>query len=543
MGCPCLKKKQTKKFNKIKEQKKDISKIESLNVINNQEEKKIEKSLENKKTNNLNIDDNYSETILINKNKNQIKKVDFKKNENNISKEINIKDLNYKDYDSRNTAEITYRNKNSGGIILKENKDNDISSIIEMTEENVVLHSNNEKERILKRKKNDNDTINKNKKPKEVISLGINIGASKTVYSIFSKINNKYVFNVLLMNNSSRIIPSIICYTKDHRLFGDNCISSLKQNLNTSYNNLSRLIGYNKNDNIFKEEIKFMFSKENNLEKIGSECIIADYLSLINKYYFEKENIEYDYTIISVPDFYTPNQKQELKLICESIGMKDIKIINESTSITMYYGYNKYRDLFANGNDILDNIEKYILFVDVGYSKTSFILSYFKYNEFRVEYVKCIPNFGARIFDERICDYCINKFKQEKNLNDLEVTDKMKHRLYEVISKQRQNLSINDEVKISVDSFYEDYDLDINIKIEEFEKEIILKEISFENLFLQELKNIKSFIDENNIKLNSVEIAGEFMRTPILQKKIEEIYEDLEKNINTKKKNFNNNFN
>ena len=33
------------------------------------------------------------------------------------------------------------------------------------------------------------------------------------------------------------------------------------------------------------------------------------------------------------------------------------------------------------------------------------------------------------------------------------------------------------------------------------------------------------------------------MRTPILQKKIEEIYEDLEKNINTKKKNFNNNFN
>ncbi len=83
------------------------------------------------------------------------------------------------------------------------------------------------------------------------------------------------------MNNTSRIIPSIICYTKDHRLFGDNSISSLKQNLNTSYNNLSRLIGYNKNDNIFKEEIKFMFSKENNLEEIGSECII-------NRKYYNK---------------------------------------------------------------------------------------------------------------------------------------------------------------------------------------------------------------------------------------------------------------
>ena len=87
-------------------------------------------------------------------------------------------------------------------------------------------------------------------------SLGINIGASKTVYSIFSKINDKYVSNVLLMNNTSRIIPSIICYTKDHRLFGDNSISSLKQNLNNSYNNLSRLIGYNKNDNILVTSYK-----------------------------------------------------------------------------------------------------------------------------------------------------------------------------------------------------------------------------------------------------------------------------------------------
>ncbi len=186
------------------------------------------------------------------------------------------------------------------------------------------------------------------------------------------------------MNNTSRIIPSIICYTKDHRLFGDNSISSLKQNLNNSYNNLSRLIGYNKNDDKYKEEIKFMFSKENNLEKIGSECIIADYLSLINKYYFEKEKIEYDYTIISVPDFYTLNQKQELKLICESIGMKDIKIINESTAITMYYGYNKYRDLFVQEiNNIDTTIQKNILFIDIGYSKTSFILSNFKYNEFK----------------------------------------------------------------------------------------------------------------------------------------------------------------
>ena len=92
---------------------------------------------------------------------------------------------------------------------------------------------------------------------------------------------------------------------------------------------------------------------------INSDFIIADFLSLINEYYFEKEKIKYDITCLSVPDFYTLNQKQELKLICESIGMKDIKIINESTAITMYYGYNKYRDLFVQGiNNIDTTIQK-----------------------------------------------------------------------------------------------------------------------------------------------------------------------------------------
>ena len=112
------------------------------------------------------------------------------------------------------------------------------------------------------------------------------------------------------MNNSSRVIPSIICYSKT--LFGDNIKTSLKQNLNASYNNLSRLIGYNKNNKLFENEMKFGFKKVEDInyemkfgfkkvedinlfkfynyqkEEIKSESIISDFLILINKYYFEK---------------------------------------------------------------------------------------------------------------------------------------------------------------------------------------------------------------------------------------------------------------
>ena len=90
------------------------------------------------------------------------------------------------------------------------------------------------------------------------INLEINIGALKTAYSLFSKINGKYVTHVLLMNNSSRFYPSLICYTNSHRLFDENSLSSLKQNLLTFYNNSSRLIRFD-NSKKYEEEIKYAF--------------------------------------------------------------------------------------------------------------------------------------------------------------------------------------------------------------------------------------------------------------------------------------------
>ena len=108
---------------------------------------------------------------------------------------------------------------------------------------------------------------------------------------------------------------------------------------------------------------------------------------MINCYYFEKNQVPYDLTSLSVPDFYTFTQKKKLKLICESINLNNVKIYNESSAITMYYGYIKYKDLFViESNNISKTIFKYILFIDSGHSKTNFVLSKFRYNKFSVEY-------------------------------------------------------------------------------------------------------------------------------------------------------------
>jgi hypothetical protein len=42
-------------------------------------------------------------------------------------------------------------------------------------------------------------------------SLGINMDSFKIVYSIFTEKNGQFITNVLLMDNTIRGIPSIIC--------------------------------------------------------------------------------------------------------------------------------------------------------------------------------------------------------------------------------------------------------------------------------------------------------------------------------------------
>ena len=92
----------------------------------------------------------------------------------------------------------------------------------------------------------------------------------------------------------------------------------------------------------------------------------------------------------------------------------------------------------------------------------------------------------------------------------------MKYRLLEIIKIKRIQLSINDEAIIIVESFYENNDLEVKITQKEFEKLIEKKVAEIKKVF----ENILSKYKE--IKIDKIEMAGELMRTPILQKMIED---------------------
>ena len=134
--------------------------------------------------------------------------------------------------------------------------------------------------------------------------------------------------------------------------------------------------------------------------------------------------------------------------------------------------------------------------------------------------VKSIPNIGGRNFDLAIINECLKKYSEEQKS---QLTYKSKFRLLEAVEAARKKLTVNNDISIVVESFYKDNDLEYYLTKEKFEK-IIKNELNIiENSFIEFSCEIyKEFFPENL----TIEMAGEIMRTPILQKIIESVWNE-----------------
>ena len=366
--------------------------------------------------------------------------------------------------------------------------------------------------------------------------IGINIGSQSTKFSASEELPNKEIYsvkdfklNINLNDILDRFIPSIIQFKEKDLLFGQSTQLGYKKYCLSTFNNLSRLIGFvyeleinNKEmeyfitlDNYNKNLGNFFFTLNEKEHKfVGDYCVCA-FLSKLNKKIKMKlntqENPKY---IFSVPDYYTYYQKESLRQILEALNLRNnLPFINESTAITMYYGYLNYIDLTDQ--------KKYIIFIDIGHSKTSFILSRFTKNEFVVRYVENILFLGGRDFNNIIFNKCLEIFK-EKNGYELKVKGRNKIRLMEEIEKARKNLSINTETEINVDALDNDIDFNYYITREEFETLIKDKLDLFKKRFESFFNEVKKILKNKN-SIYKIEMGGQLMRTPILQNIINEI--------------------
>lgn len=373
--------------------------------------------------------------------------------------------------------------------------------------------------------------------------LGINIGSLNSTVTIGHQQQSALLFKteLLLSETSARTCPSIISFGESHRVIGDQAALVLRKNIKSSFQYINRFIGFDPKTPFSSTELqnyyyvgdsydpqtnKFSYTINGQKQQISPEEIVTSYLHLLYNSYIVQKNLKPECLVFSVPDYFTCSQKNEYLQIAESIGIKnDIHLVNESSAITLYFGYKKYKEYFIRKNQgksatVDPSITKYILFIDAGHSKVTFVLSKLAYNLFTVLDTATIPFLGGRDFDLAIYKYCCEKFNTDNGI-DISKNDKTKLRLLTPITKARKTLTVNKDAQISVDSISDDIDFSLLLTRENFEK-LIEDKVS---LFKNELIN---FINRNkknypNIDITNVEMAGELMRTPILEKAVKDI--------------------
>ena len=182
--------------------------------------------------------------------------------------------------------------------------------------------------------------------------IGINIGAQTTKFSggfLTSKKEryetSDFKINPFLNDILDRVNLSII------QFFSNSTKLGYKKYYKSTFENLSRLIGFSYNLGINKKEINYLYTFDNYIEEnntfnfklkekeyslTGEQCVYA-YINEIDKKIKNKLNTtEPQKYIFSIPDYYTFFQKESLKNILDALNLNNIAFLNESTALTMY---------------------------------------------------------------------------------------------------------------------------------------------------------------------------------------------------------------
>ena len=198
-------------------------------------------------------------------------------------------------------------------------------------------------------------------------------------------------------------------------------------------------------------------------------------------------------------------------------------LLNESSAIALNYAFQKLKELNPTSPRI-------VCFIDLGHSQLTIF-----YAEFTTEIIKVLSVSSERFCGARDMDYLIAEkisydFQKKTGVDILDLP-KAKISLMNTVNKIRKTLTVNKEGTISIDEIIKGQDLVHNLTRDNMEQIISPVLQKFENLCINSLKKLGK-LGYNINNLHSVEMVGDTLRTPCLEKIINNVYKkDLSKTL------------
>jgi len=329
---------------------------------------------------------------------------------------------------------------------------------------------------------------------------------------------------------SSRNTPSFVSFSGKQRLMGTAAQQAQITNIKNTIYNLKRFVGRSFNDPRVQFE-KQHFSPFNVIEGPNNSILIqANYMGETSTFTPEqitamlftklKDAGEAELKkkicdcVISVPTYYTDQQRRKLLEASAMANLNCLKLMNETTAVALSYGIYK--------QDLPNPEEKprHVVFIDFGHSSLQASVVAFHKGKLKMLATACDPDIGGRNFDLRLAEHFNEGFKKQYKI-DAKTNARAMIRLMAESEKIKKLMSANStELPINIECFMEDKDVSARVKREDFES--ICTDL-FQRVN-RTLEDLMSRCGLNQQDIHSCEVVGGGSRIPRVKAIIKEIF-------------------
>ena len=365
--------------------------------------------------------------------------------------------------------------------------------------------------------------MDKNKDEPE-ICVGIDFGTSNSCVGVYIKGSVKIVPNKI----GERITPSVVLFKnivengehKEKIFVGEEALCEPIDNIKNLVYEIKRFIGLDYkqfSESGFNNSLNYKIEEVDGEPKILIDYNIPNGGKVEKKYYSVVEisshiikkivkiaedfiaetlnqiGVKITSAVFTVPTQFTEKQKQSIFQAAKLAGIKTQRIINEPTAAALAYGIGhdltktERDDVFSStisgdeysvapsANQINKSKEKILVFDLGGGTLDITILTITKDNDEQINFQADLTDgdihLGGSDFDKMLMDYCVKRFCEENELNEnvFDNTYTGSRRLKGNCENAKKLLSIKNEVTIQIENFYNEKDLTIKVRRNEFD--------------------------------------------------------------------------
>ena len=360
-------------------------------------------------------------------------------------------------------------------------------------------------------------------------TIAIDLG---TTYSCVGVFQNDRV-EIISNDQGQRTTPSYVAFLNDQRLVGDAAKSQVSINAENTVFEAKRLIGRKFSDPVVQDEIRhfpfkvvkgdgdkplieveYLSETKRFLPEEISSMVLGYMKDIAEKYLGEKvEN-----AIITVPAYFTDQQRQATKDAGIIAGLNVLRIINEPTAAALCYGFENKAEKEQN-----------ILVFDLGGGTFDTTILSIEDGIFEVKATCGNGHLGGSDFDNRMVDHFVDEFKK-KHKKDLTSSSRSIRRLRSECERAKRQLSTDTHAYLEIDGLFEGVDFNSSISRATFENinaDLFRKCMDPVEKVLKDSKLSKSQIHE-------IVLVGGSTRIPKVQKLLSEFFNGkaLNKDVN-----------